>query len=177
MKLTYDVKNFFFDRRAVQDRIGIAEARNLSKIGAFLRRRARSLLRRRKASAAAGSPPSVHSTSTYATLKNILFAYNQSMHAVVTGPIKIDTPANKRQGGEPVPSVQEHGGTVQIQEERYVGSKGRWFQRDMGNFRRSSKEVRSRHIVVRPHPFMGAALAMEVASGSIRDIWRGSISR
>ncbi len=47
--LTYSAKDVFFDRQAVVDAIGKAEAKQLSRIGAFIRRTAqRKVLRFRK---------------------------------------------------------------------------------------------------------------------------------
>lgn len=175
-RLQAHLKQFFFDRKAVQDAIGIAEARNLSRIGAFIRTRSRSLLRRRKTTASPGLPPNVHSTNNYATLRNILFSYEKSKHAVVTGPIKIKTPSNDIEGDvDAIPQLMEFGGNIISHEERYKGSTRQWFHRDMRYAKKNSKEYRSRVARYTAHPFMGLALKMEIAAGTIRDIWRASI--
>ena len=44
----FNKKQFFFDRQIVIDAVGRAGAKNLSKAGSFIRRSARSSLRRRK---------------------------------------------------------------------------------------------------------------------------------
>ncbi|MDB5294903.1 MAG: hypothetical protein JWO31_886 [Phycisphaerales bacterium] len=96
------VKSQFFDRRAVVEAIGRTRAAVLSKVGAFVRQRARSSMRRRKAVAAAGGPPSAHAGN----LKDLLFfALDPEAKSVVVGPV----PFVK---GE-APHLLEFGGTVQ----------------------------------------------------------------
>ena len=177
LKMSASVKQFFFDRSAVQDALGKAEAKNLSRLGAFIRQRARSLLRRRKGTASPGQPPSVHSASSFYTLKNIQFSYEQSKHAMIVGPIKVNTPANADLQGSisAVPQLMEFGGNIVSKEERWKGSKGQWFHRDARHAAKNSKEYRSRIARYTPHPFMEKALEIEIQAGSIRDIWRASI--
>lgn len=112
------VKNLFFDRAMVVREIGKINAAALSKAGAFVRRRARSSLRRRKKPSAPGSPPSVHSTDNVATLKNILFAYDRQRQSVVIGPVRLNV-HSATWGDEgrvfttgAVPGIHEHGGRV-----------------------------------------------------------------
>jgi len=85
--LTIDLrmKDFFFDRQAVIERMSRANHKALVKAGAFIRRRARSSLRRRKRISPAGGPPSVHSQDPIATLRNILFAYDTQQESLVVG--------------------------------------------------------------------------------------------
>lgn len=177
--MSTSVKQYFFDRKAVIDAIGIAEARNLAKIGAFIRRRARSLLRRRKTTASAGQPPHVHAEGNYATLKNIQFSYEKSRHAMVVGPIKIVSRASEIEGtATTVPQLMEFGGSIVALEERYKNSGGKpgmWFHRDTRYATKNSKEYRSRIARYAEHPFMGLALKMEINDGTIRDVWRASI--
>ena len=105
--VTYKMKSMFFDRAAVRKLIGAKNAKALSKAGAFVRTRARSSLRRRKKPSRAGSPPSVHSSDTVATLKNILFAYDPGREAVIVGPVGFNQGDD---GG--VPRLMEHGGSA-----------------------------------------------------------------
>lgn len=174
MRLDAGLKNFFFDRRIVIDAIGKAEAKNLSRIGAFLRTRARSLLRRRKSTSAPGSPPSVHTQDKVATLKNIQFAYEAGQHAVIVGPIKFGTRANQGMSA-PVPSLLEFGGTQTIHEERFQG-KTEWYRRDTRYPDRPNKEYRTRTARYSPRPFMRPALELEIKAGTVMDVWRASIS-
>lgn len=91
----------FFDAAAVLRQIGKFERKALSKFGAFVRTRARSSVRKRKAISRPGSPPSSHEGS-YKRL--IFFAFDAQSRSVVIGPVQF-----KR--GE-VPRLLEHGGTV-----------------------------------------------------------------
>lgn len=76
---------FFFDRPAVIKAVGRCQARAMSRMGAFLRTRARSLLRKRKKSSGPGQPPSDHGGA----LKRLLFfAYDPSSKTTVVGPEK-----------------------------------------------------------------------------------------
>src|SRR5690242_5646943 len=83
-------KRLFFDRALVRREIGAANAAALSRHGAFVQRRARSSLRRRKAPSLPGMPPSVHTSDNYATLKNIWFAYDPARQSVVVGPLRLN---------------------------------------------------------------------------------------
>lgn len=77
------VKAAFFDRAAVADRVDPAVRKAFSRFGAFVRRRAKSSIRKRKAVSEPGKPPSSH----VGTLKKfILFSYDAAAKSVVVGP-------------------------------------------------------------------------------------------
>lgn len=140
--VTYKVKNLFFDRALVRREVGKLNAAALSKIGSFVRTRARTSMRRRKSASAIGSPPSVHSRDKVATLRNILFAYDRANMSVVIGPVRL----NGSQGT--VPALHEFGG-------RGLGRK---------LIRRQGKrEIRGplEQVQFPPRPFMGPALTAE----------------
>lgn len=100
--ITMKIKDMFFDRAAVIDRVGVARVKVLSKIGAFVRRRARSSMRRRKKASAPGKPPSVHAGQ----LKDMLyFGYDPGTESVVVGPVRFAK-------GE-APALNEYGGQAQ----------------------------------------------------------------
>ena len=63
------LKQWFFDRPNLEFALRRAEIKKPSRVGAFLRKRARSLLRKRKRSSSPGQPPSVHTSHPVATLK------------------------------------------------------------------------------------------------------------
>jgi hypothetical protein len=133
------VKNLFFDRALVVREVGKANAKALSKAGAFIRRRARSSMRRRKKPSPPGQPPSAHSKDAVRTLKNILFAYDRANMSVVVGPVRLNG-----EGGS-VPGLHEFGGTKTL---------------------RTTAGQRNPRIVLRParypaRPFMGPALVAE----------------
>ncbi len=133
------VKNLFFDRAMVVREVGKWNAAALSKAGAFVRRRARSSLRRRKKQSAPGMPPSVHSDDAVATLKNILFAYDRSNMSVVIGPVLL----NGSQGS--VPALHEFGGVKTLRR----------------TFGKKNPRVVIRQARYPARPFMGPALAAE----------------
>jgi hypothetical protein len=97
----------FFDSAKVIKALDAATRRNLSKVGAFLRTRERSLIRKRKASAPAGSPPSSHAGDLR---RLIFFGYDLATKTVVVGP----APFRK---GE-APRLLEFGGTVTRRDRR-----------------------------------------------------------
>lgn len=98
------VTGLFFDRKAVIDAVGKQKAGVLSRIGAFVRRSARSLIRKRKAIASPGSPPSDHGG---ALKKLLFFAFDPRASSVVIGPEKF--------GEGKAPGLLEFGGSTTIQ--------------------------------------------------------------
>lgn len=178
-EVTYKATQFFLDRAEVQRRLGVARVRALSRQGAFLRRRARTdVLRRRKKVSGPAMPPSVHSRSQVATLRNILFFYDARSETVVVGPVKLNQVNRSSRSGSAIsiPSLMEFGGTVTIDEERRIGSQGQWYRRDMRSQRkRSQREYRTRRATYRPRPFMGVALQREIQAGTIVQSWANTV--
>lgn len=173
-------KRFFFDRKAVADIVGKDAAKALGRAGAFVQRRARSSLRRRKKVSSPGQPPSVHSRDSYATLKNIQFQFVPASMSVFVGPVLL----NGSQG-TPVPGLHEHGlasqiALIRIEPTWYRASRLRWGDKsgDKNEWRRTSvkaarrstarmaakgipAEVKVVNATYAPRPFMGPALAKE----------------
>lgn len=175
-EIAMQMKHFFFDRQTVIDRMGRASRKALSKAGAFIRTRARSSLRRRKKPSPPGSPPSVHSRDSVATLKNILFAFGPHEQSLIVGPVKL----NQREqdwitmGATTVPQIHEFGAVVNIHE--MSRNKGKtWWRRDKRRNPRPWEIYRVRKAVYRPRPFMGPAL--EAEQDHIPDAWAGSVSK
>ena len=164
------MKDFFFDRPAVKDRMTKANRKALSKAGAFIRRRARSSLRRRKKSSQPGQPPSVHTSDRVATLKNILFAYEPNSQTLVVGPVRLNqqTLLGPQLGGATVAQVHEFGATVKVREAK-VGPHWRTGRRRV----RRGQPVRVRRVKYSERPFMGPAL--EAEQEHIPDAWSGSV--
>lgn len=78
-------KNLFFDKKAVSDLLDARSRKTLSRAGAFVRQRAKTSIRKRKAVSAPGSPPSSHAGH----LKRLIwFAYDPHARAVVIGPVR-----------------------------------------------------------------------------------------
>jgi hypothetical protein len=101
MKLN-QTKGLFFDRPAVTTAVKRATRRVLSRFGAFVRRGARSSIRKRRAISQPGSPPSSH---TGLLKRNIFFVYEPRRANVVIGPILLN-------GASDAPALLEHGGNV-----------------------------------------------------------------
>jgi hypothetical protein len=153
-------KRNFFDRKAILARLTPAERRVVSKFGAFVRRTARSSIRQSKKSAQPGQPPKAHTKDKFATLRNILFAYDPARHSVVIGPVKI-----RRSGFQQVAQITELGGTVSgvPQRVQVQGKRKRW--------RKTGRKVTARYA---PHPFMQPAFQKEQKE-SLPSLWRGAI--
>jgi hypothetical protein len=169
--LSLRMRDFFFDRQAIVDRLSQANRRALSKVGAFLRRRARSSLRRRKSPSPPGNPPSVHSDDNVATLKNILFAYEPEHESLVVGPVALNQRfyIGPQLGSATVPQLQEFGSRVRVREVQ-IGQK--WFS---GIRRvRPGQKTRVRAAKYPPRPFMGPAL--EAERQNIPEAWAGTVS-
>lgn len=129
------VRGAFFDSDAVLKAVSKARRRVLSKCGAFVRRRAKSSIRKRKRSAAPGQPPSSHSGE----LKELLFfAFDAATRSVVVGPVPFG--GSKSAGDKRAPELLERGGPVT----------------------RRTKSGEARVYRYRGHPFMKPALDAEV---------------
>ncbi len=137
----------FFTTTAVRRAVDKGTRAVLSKAGAFVRQRARSLIRPRKRSARPGEPPSSH----LGLLRRfIYFGYDQGKKSVVIGPAKL----NQRNpyGDTTVPEVLEVGGTVTPGSGKH-------------------KETRR----YRGNPYMGPAL--EAEKSKFPTLWRNSVKR
>lgn len=96
-----ELRSGFFDTAAVMASVDKGRRKVLSKMGAYIRTRARSSIRSRKAVSAPGSPPSSH----VGTLKKLLyFAYDLQTQSVVVGPVAF--------GKGEAPGLLEYGGTT-----------------------------------------------------------------
>lgn len=100
------VRESFFDSEAVAKKVEAGKRRVFSRMGAFVRTRARSSIRRRRKSSPPGQPPSAHSGE----IKLIFFAWDDATQSVVAGPV----PFRGKSGlaGGVVPRVLEFGGDV-----------------------------------------------------------------
>lgn len=173
-----NIKDRFFDREKVVQQIGRANVRKLSKIGAFVRRRARTSLRRgprrrikgRTVPSAPGSPPRVWSRDSFATLKNILFGLSRDGNAVLIGPRKVPSSKLSGSSAQTVPELLEHGGSAQVAVDADTG--------DALGFtpKQAIRGVVMRKALYQPRPFMGPALRAEISAGTIRDVWSARVS-
>lgn len=178
--ITFDasIKNRFFDREKVIKQVGRANARKLSRIGAFVRRRARtSILRRgprrrvngRTVPSRPGQPPHVWSRDSFATLRNIMFGLSRDGNAVLIGPRKVPSRQLTGSSAQTVPELMEHGGTGQIAVDPDTGE-------PLGFIPKNDEKVLLRKARYEPRPFMGPALSAEIAAGTIRDVWSARVA-
>jgi len=172
--LSMRMKDFFFDRQAVIERMSRANHKALVTAGAFIRRRARSSLRRRKRISSPGNPPSIHSQDPIATLKNILFAYDPQQESLVIGPVGLNQRnfIGPQQTSAPVPQILEFGANVAIREWSFDKGKT-WRRRELRFNPRERLRYRTRKAKYAPRPFMGPAL--EAEKEHIPDAWAGTL--
>lgn len=166
------VKSMFFDRDGVIRKTTAGFRSRASKLGAYIRRRAKSLIRKRKAISEPGQPPSSH-TGVLRDL--IFFGYDDKANSLVVGP----TPANQlaRQDNRfvkgTVPQVLEEGGDVGIFEVQSAG--GDWRRADMRSRRRlANRPTRTRIAHIKARPYMEPA-RKHVMENELPDIWRDSV--
>jgi len=140
-----DLKAIFFDRKAVRSALDRTTRRVLSRFGAFVRRGAKSSIRKRKRPSAPGEPPSSH---TGLLRRFIFFGYDRSRRSVVIGPQRL----NQKIGD--ASHALEHGGTSTVVE----------------GLRRHRKK---RHVKIKARPYMGPAFEQE--KPKLAAMWAGSI--
>lgn len=103
----FEITKMFFDKKAVTSKTDRATRKVLSRFGAFVRRTAKSSIRKRKSVAPPGSPPSSH----IGLLKKfIFFGYEPVQRSVVIGPVRLS-----QKGRGEAPALLEHGGTGKVQ--------------------------------------------------------------
>ncbi len=138
-------KKMFFDRKAVRSAVDRTARRVLSKFGAFVRRGAKSSIRKRKRASSPGQPPSSHAGLLK---KFIFFGYERDRRSVVIGPARL----NQKIGD--APHALEHGGVSTVVE----GLRGR---------------RRKRRVRIKARPFMGPAFEKE--KPKLAAMWRDSV--
>ena len=139
-------KQMFFDRKAVTGAVDKAARRVLSRFGAFVRRGAKSSIRKRKRISAPGEPPSSH---TGLLKRLIYFGYDRQRRSVVIGPQRL----NQKVGD--APEALEYGGFSTVIE---------------GSSRRSRRRRRMR---IAARPYMGPAFQKE--QPKLPAMWAGSV--
>lgn len=147
LDIKFVAKQWFFDGEKVRKALDAGKRAALSKIGAFVRTRAKSITgKRSKQSAAAGAPPKRHAGQLHDL---IYFAYDAQRQSVAIGPIPF--------GKGDAPDVLEFGGTERI----VVHTLG-------GKPRSVTANYAAR-------PFMGPSLRAEVAAGTVSSAWANSV--
>jgi len=152
MNIGMVTKQMFFDTKAVTSRVDAAARKVLSKFGAFVRRGAKSSIRKRKRASAPGEPPSSH---TGLLKKFIFFGYDRQRRSVVIGPQRLNQKVGDLPAGQAgAPAALEYGGTSTVVE----------------GLRR---QRRKRRIRIAARPYMGPAFEQE--KPKLAAMWRDSI--
>ena len=105
--IRFEITKLFFDTKAVRGKVDAGTRRVLSKFGAFVRRIARSSIRKRKKPSSPGVPPSSH----IGLLKKfIFFGYEPAKRSVVIGPVRLS-----QKGRGEAPHLLEYGGATKVE--------------------------------------------------------------
>ena len=104
--IDFEITKLFFDKKAVTNKVDKTTRRVLSKFGAFVRRTAKSSIRKRKSPSPPGQPPSSH---TGLLKKFIFFGYAPESRSVVIGPVQLT-----QNGRGEAPSLLEYGGIGKV---------------------------------------------------------------
>lgn len=145
-----DAKSNFFDRKKVIDAVDAGKRQALSKAGAFVRQRAKSITGRRSSkSAKNGEAPKRHAGQLHDL---IYFAYDDVHASTDVGP----TPF----GDGDAPNLLEFSGTA---------TRRRYQKRTN---RRTGKSFTAHY---RGNPFMAPSLQAEIDAGTISSAWAGAV--
>ena len=167
--LSMSAKDAFVDRPAIKGFLAATGLKALPKIGAYIRRRARGSMKRKgmarrppkkkggkaeqrrwqeikeRPASLAPSPPNVHSPNEDTSLKKILFAVDVPNERVIVGPVLLNS---SKKLSLTVPQLMEYGGTVLL-----TGRRG------------------ARMATYPARPYMGPALAAEIAAGTLAPLF------
>jgi hypothetical protein len=160
--VTYACKEYFLDRAAVLARAGKMRARALGMGGAYIRRKARDLLRKGKKPAQPGKPPKTHGSEP--NVRTILFAMDPATDTMLIGPVKLNSAKRLRASNRlTVPELLEQGGTAEV--DQYSPDGQEWMTLDLAvKYRKRKKfrgpfQRRKKAAKYSAHPFMAPALA------------------
>lgn len=178
------VKEHFFDQPAIE--AAVRRARKdydaLKKAGAFVRRTARSSIRKVKKKTThsqPGQPPRSHKP-TELNLRSIYFSWDPLLQGMVVGPVGFA----RGPGGHPVPEIHEEGLSVPVKVLRRKKTNSR---KAISATQKAAylRKIRSGEIVPRrapvvsetvhypERPFMGPALNKELPK--FPSLWEGSV--
>lgn len=177
--VSFKAKATYFDRALVQNAIGKANARNLSRGGAIVRTAARDILRKKGKktkkgtiyarnglisegpAANPGEPPRRH---TGKLRDGVRFAYEFGRGSVVIGPVRYNI-----DGGR-VPSLLEFGGTITRKFKQYPGG---YMFRARNNRLRPGQRLLTRKQRYHAFPYMGPA--MTKAAPKVPQLWANTL--
>ncbi len=179
-ELTTEMKNFFFDRKRVKDAMDKATRRALVRSLAFVRKVQRNSIRRSNKISEPGKPPRSHSNNPVASIKNILFAYDEQTKSGIVGMVKINGRRAKVNSNQELPDLLEFGGPMRIEEVRFDGQawrspsprRIRKLQRDYPNIRYRRRQAR-----MRARPSAGPALQKTNDAGMILSPWANVVKQ
>lgn len=194
--VTLKVKDLFFDRKGIIDKMNRANQRALSRIGSFIRSTARQSLKYRKleTASAPGTPPFVHRVQEQSAAKKaklkpgrkaqkvsplrelLFFFYDNNSKSTVVGPVKFG-----RKSLATVPHLLEFGGTTVNTKfgppstRKATPAQSESFKRLVSQGRISvAPRPRVRYVARYPaRPWMGPALEKETKSDRIVRQWAG----
>lgn len=163
--LSIKIKENFFDRKGVLQKTSTKARSALRTIGSRVRRKARDIIRfTKKKASKPGQPPRSHTKHPFASIRNILYAYEPQRQGVVIGPVAI------RPNTE-VPSTLEVGGkvryTMQLRPKYYYKGrkqKEKWriiVGDNPSKFRKKGRKIRSASARIAARPYMGPAFDIE----------------
>jgi len=155
------VREFFFDSDGVVKKTSEKARSTLRTIGSRTRRKARDLIRfTKKRASKPGQPPRSHTKHPFASIRNIVYAYEPARQGVVIGPMAI-------QPNTKVPSTLEGGGrvryTMQLRPKYYYHGrkiKAQWKLCVGDNPRRvriKNRKLRTSSAKIAARPYMGPA--------------------
>jgi hypothetical protein len=165
MRVHFNIsKVHFFDRPVIRD-FDRKAGKVLSRFGAFVRTRARSLLNKKGTKKNPTSKPGEPPRKQTGILRQfVFFAYDPSEKSVIIGPAKTNQ-IFFDQAGKPVrgtvPEVLEYGGQITILETEL--SPGNWQRADLRSRRRlAERPSRLRTVNIAARPYMGPAFDAEL---------------
>lgn len=174
MKLIVNPQQFFFDRAKVIAALERATVKALSKIGAFVRRSARSSIRSAGKKNRVSNPGEAPRSHTGLLKDHIFFVYDPESKAVVIGPEKL------RGTDGSAPAVLEYGGNAKIVETEtpawWTINNGvrvwrRFGKRTRGKLNQQGMPNRIRIVKIAPRPYMIPALEREKSNDKLAKQW------
>ena len=161
------VKEIRFDAQKVLAAAERGNRRAMFRAGGYVRRVARSSIRKRKRSSSAGKTPHGH---TGELKRSIQFGVEPG--GVIIGPAAISSSSNKFTAGPaPISETLEYGGEIKIKE---VYHKGHWVRRTLAK-NVTGLRTRTRKVRVAPRPYMGPALKTSLPT--VSQFWANSVTR
>jgi hypothetical protein len=187
MQITFNSKDFFFDRAKIQEAIRAAgqDPKRLNQAGALVRREARSSMRvvkKRTTKSKPGQAPRAHTAEQ--GLRRIYYAWDPGLRTQVVGSVGF----GRR---PPVPGIHEHGGTARVKtritivkkrvrtgrkatRKQKAALKKMTQQRKFFGATQAKTRTKMTFVTYPQRPFMQPALAR--ISPKLPELWAGSVT-